>query len=319
MNNDVRSIEWLGLLRLLPRYIAPALVAVVMLGEGVVASLSGSLATQSAYNYVLVFVFALLTLKMIAISGWTVFLWDIDRLFFKLDSRIDADATVPEQEPDGSLLGRAREMLNLAMKNVRSKSIDLIERQYWEDINSGGVLAFPQPDITAAIKQIDNKRRDLLTPLTAMVASAMAIGNLPASVVSRLILRYVTPEVKLRLYRRLVLRFLAQLAALFAMTSLCFFISIVAWSRINDHVFTGTSVSATSVLLYQLDLMLRGALFDFMEHTQQSISPITINQGATLFVYYTLMFRMFVSIYVMSSVFKVGRFAFRHWRALLRR
>ena len=73
------------------------------------------------------------------------------------------------------------------------------------------------------------------------------------------------------------------------------------------------------VLLYQLDLMLRGALFDFMEHAHRSVSPIAINQTATAFVYYTLLFRMFVAVYVISSVFRVTRFVFRRWRPLLRR
>jgi hypothetical protein len=74
-----------------------------------------------------------------------------------------------------------------------------------------------------------------------------------------------------------------------------------------------------SIALYQLDLMLRGAFFDFiMEHTRQSISPIAVNRNATAFVYYTLMFRTFVAIYVMSSLFRVLRFVLRRWRVLLR-
>jgi hypothetical protein len=56
-----------------------------------------------------------------------------------------------------------------------------------------------------------------------------------------------------------------------------------------------------------------------MEHTQRSVSPLTINRNATAFVYYTLVFRMFVAVYVISSLFRVARFAFRRWRALLRR
>jgi hypothetical protein len=46
-------------------------------------------------------------------------------------------------------------------------------------------------------------------------------------------------------------------------------------------VFSQPTVSATSVLFYQFDLMLRGALFDFMEHTHHLISPVAINQRAT--------------------------------------
>ena len=44
-----------------------------------------------AYNYMLVGIFTTLTVTMIAICGWTVFLWDIDRLFFKLENKIDAE------------------------------------------------------------------------------------------------------------------------------------------------------------------------------------------------------------------------------------
>ena len=136
---------------------------------------------------------------------------------------------------------------------------------------------------------------------------------------SRLIFRYVAHEVKERLYRRLVLRFLSQLGALFALTAVCFYISILAWSRVDGSAFASASVSPANVLMYQLDLMLRGALFDVMEHTHRSVSPIAINQDATTFVYYTLLFRMFVAVYVISSVFRVARFMFRRRWLLLRR
>jgi hypothetical protein len=64
---------------------------------------------------------------------------------------------------------------------------------------------------------------------------------------------------------------------------------------VSGSVFNQASVSPISIIFYQLDLMLPGALFDFMEHTDRSISPITVNQNARAFVYYTLMFRMFVA------------------------
>ena len=325
MGGDTYSAGWQRLIRLLTQYIVPGLVAVVMLGELLGAPLDGSLSGfASVYNYLLLVAFIVVTVMMIAICGWTVFLWDIDRLFFTLDNRIDAeivelDKKSPDREQDGSLLGRAREMLNSAIQTVRGRSVALIEKAYWDDINAGGVLSFPQPDIAAAVEHIDKSRRDLLAPLTELVASAIPLGNFPASIMSRLIFRYVAHEVKVRLYRRLVLRFLSQLGALFALTAVCFYISILAWSRVNGSVFAAASASPASVLMYQLDLMLRGALFDFMEHTHRSVSPLTINQSATAFVYYTLLFRMFVAVYVFSSVFRVARFMFRRWRLLLRR
>jgi hypothetical protein len=324
MPGYARSIEWLRVIRIFTQYIAPGLAAVVLAIELARMISAGSASEGTAYYLVLASVFSLLTVAMIAICGWTVFLWDIDRLFFKLENKIDLEAGDPEaksttQEQDGSLLGRARDMINNAVRNVRTKSIGLIEKAYWDDINAGGVLAFPQPDIAAAVEQIDKSRRDLLAPLSELVASALPLGSMPAALVSRLIFRFVAPEVKVRLYRRLVLRFLAQLGALFALTAVCFFISILAWSRASGSVFSTGSVSTWSVFLYQLDLMLRGALFDFMEHTHRSVSPVTINQNATAFVYYTLMFRMFVAVYVISSLFRVTRFVVRRWRPLLRR
>jgi hypothetical protein len=135
------------------------------------------------------------------------------------------------------------------------------------------------------VERIDQSRHDLLAPLAKVGASAILVGTMPAALASQIIFRYVAPQVKVRLYRRL--RFLVQLGALFALTALCFFVSVQAWSRINPAIFTQVSVQPTSVVLYQLDLMLRGALFDFMEHTHRSVSPISVNQNATAFVYYT--------------------------------
>jgi hypothetical protein len=121
-----------------------------------------------------------------------------------------------------------------------------------------------------------------------------------------------------RLYRRLLLRFLSQLGALFILSAVCFYISILAWSRVNAAVFLSQSaISPIDVALYQLDLILRGALFDFMEHTRQSISPVVANRNVKVFLYYTLMFRMFVAVYVISSLFRMLRFVVRRWRVLL--
>ena len=215
-------------------------------------------------------------------------------------------------------LSRVRETVNSEVQSFKAQAVALIEKAYWKDINAGGVLAFPQPDIAAAVERIDESRRDLLAPLASLVETKLPLGVTGASIASRIVFRFVAPEVKVRLYRRLVLRFLSQLAALFVLTALCFYLSILAWSRVASSVFNQGDVSTWSIALYQLDLMLRGALFDFMEHTQRSISPIRIDQNATAFVYYTLLFRMFVAIYVVSSLFRVARFVAREWRALVR-
>jgi hypothetical protein len=316
------QLDWLRAIRHLTQYVVPGLIlAAVIIEFAGRTVISPSLA--SAYDHLHAIMFSLLTILMIGICGWTVFLWDIDRLFFKLEGKIDSEfADVPtntgQRGPDESLLGRTRDMLNNKVRHVRAEAVAAIEKAYWDDINAGGVLAFPQPNIAAAVEHIDERRRDLLRPLTALVASILPLGSAPASIVARVLFRYVAPEVKVRLYRRLVLRFLAQLSALFVLAAFCFYLSILGWSRVATSVFNQPDVHATSIMLYQLDLMLRGALFDFMEHTHRSISPVTIDQRATAFVYYTLLFRMFVAVYLISSLFRVLRFVARRWRALLR-
>jgi len=318
-------VDWLRLIRFLTQYVAPGLVTIVLIAE-ITDGFGGALVLPTvaiAYNYFILIVFSLLTTIMIGIFGWIVFLWDIDRLFFKLENTIDSQIVVMETKSgesgqDGTLLGRAREMLNKVVQSSRAMAVGSIEKSYWVDINAGGVLAFPKPNIAAAVEQIEKSRRDLLAPLTELVSHAIPLGSVSAPIVSRLIFRYFAPEIKVRLYRRLVLRFLSQLGALFVLTAICFYISILVWSRVSGSVFNQASVSSTNLVLYQLDLMLRGALFDFMEHTHRSVSPLTINQNATAFVYYTLMFRMFVAVYVMSSLFRVLRFMLRRWRVLLR-
>jgi hypothetical protein len=317
-------MDWLRLIRWSTQYVVPALVVAVAIVEiagwlfGVPLFLSGT------YNYVLLVVFSVLTAMMIGLCGWVIWRWDLDRLFFRLegqiDSRIASESGPDEDRNGGTLLDRASELL--LGKVIKGRSViwvKAIERSYWDDINAGGALAFPRPDVAAAVSQIEKSRHDLQASLADMVSRTMPLGGISAPIVSRLIFKSLAPQIKVRLCRRLLLRFLSQLGILFILSAICFYISILAWSRVSEAVLLSQSaVSPTSVALYQLDLILRGALFDFMEHTRWSISPIAVNRNATTFLCYTLMFRMFVAIYVMSSLFRVLRFVLQRWRVLFR-
>ena len=82
-------VDWLRLIRLLTQYVAPGLVTIVLIAE-ITDGLGGALVLPTvaiAYNYFVLIVFSLLTTIMIGIFGWIVFLWDIDRLFFKLENK----------------------------------------------------------------------------------------------------------------------------------------------------------------------------------------------------------------------------------------
>jgi hypothetical protein len=214
---------WLRMVRLFTRYVVPTLIAAALFVE--LSGLSFALSRDpDTYNYLLAILFSLLTLAMIGLCGWIVFLWDIDRLFFRLERRIDAEVGVESADTDQSVsvLSRAREMVNNKVQEVRARATAVTEKAYWDDINAGGVLAFPQPNVAAAVNQIDASRSDLLAPLANYVSTALPLGAAPAGIVARMIFRYVAPDVKVRLYRRLVLRFLFQLAAVFVLTAFAF-------------------------------------------------------------------------------------------------
>ena len=64
MRGDARSVDWLRLIRLLTQYIAPGLVAVVMLGELLGASLTSLSGSTGVYNCLLLAAFTVLTVTM---------------------------------------------------------------------------------------------------------------------------------------------------------------------------------------------------------------------------------------------------------------
>src|SRR5262249_25703048 len=96
---DVR-MDRLRLIRLLTQYVAPGLAAVVVIAEimGWLLGAPVSASVTHSYHYMLLIVFSLLTTIMIGISGWIVCLWGLDRLFFKLESKIDSQIARSESK-----------------------------------------------------------------------------------------------------------------------------------------------------------------------------------------------------------------------------
>jgi hypothetical protein len=128
-------IDWLRLIRFLTQYVAPGLAVAAVVVE-IIGWLLGASPFLSV-NYVLLIVL-LLTAIMIGICGWIVCLWDLDRLFFKLEDQIDSQIAALESKSgesgnDGTLLGRARELLlNKVMKGTRAMSVRAIEKYFGE-------------------------------------------------------------------------------------------------------------------------------------------------------------------------------------------
>jgi len=182
-------MDWLRLIRFLTQYVAPGLAAVVVVAE-VVGWLWGAPVSPSVthtYHSLLLIVFSLLTAILIGICGWIVCLWDLDRLFFQLENKLDSQfaalrSKADESGNDGTLLGRARELLNKVMKSSRAMAVSAIEKSYWIDINAGGALAFPKPNI---VRRWTRSRKAVViwlrpSPKSYRVRSLWAAFRLPS-------------------------------------------------------------------------------------------------------------------------------------------
>ena len=133
-------LDWLRAIRLLTQYVFPPLVTIA-----VVVELAGAgFALGRAYNFPVAILFSLLTICMIGVCGRIVFLWDIDRLFFGLEHKMDAHLpadTAAGEEVDGSSTRPTRASCSTPRRTPRAQAVGVIEKAYWEDINAGGVLA----------------------------------------------------------------------------------------------------------------------------------------------------------------------------------
>jgi hypothetical protein len=55
--------------------------------------------------------------------------------------------------------------------------------------------------------------------------------------------------------------------------------------------------------MFALDLVVRGALFDVMQHFDLRISPVSLNRSATWFVWYSFAFRMTFALTLLKILF----------------
>jgi hypothetical protein len=61
------------------------------------------------------------------------------------------------------------------------------------------------------------------------------------------------------------------------------------------------------LLLFVLDLLLRGGLFDFMEHFEKTVTHLKLNHDSALFAWYSFSYRLYVAAVFISTF---PRFAF---------
>ncbi len=113
---------------------------------------------------------------------------------------------------------------------------------------------------------------------------------------------------------------LAASAIAGALATQCFFLASHAWLALNPEVLS-RKATASELNYYILDLILKGALFDWMEHFKIRIVQLEARPG-TAYNQFSFHFRLFVSLIAVGtfaklmSLYKVV-FALPEHRALL--
>lgn len=94
-----------------------------------------------------------------------------------------------------------------------------------------------------------------------------------------------------------VILYYRGLAALMAIFFVLFVISMIILQRgAGIMLFAEGKASIAGMTLFALDLLARGALFDWMEHFELRFTPLHMNREMTWFVIYAFVFRMFYGL-----------------------
>ena len=104
--------DWSRIIRLSAQYAVPGLIAL-----GIITEFSGPPSNPNTlpgvYNIGITILFSLLTVTLIGMCAWVVFLWDIDRLFYRLERKIDAQTAAADEareEADGARMGKGNHL-----------------------------------------------------------------------------------------------------------------------------------------------------------------------------------------------------------------
>lgn len=83
----------------------------------------------------------------------------------------------------------------------------------------------------------------------------------------------------------------------------CFWIACHAWAAVDPGIFT-TRATSSAINYYILDLVMKGAFFDWMEHFKVSVTRLEAAPHNE-FVQLTFRFRLFISLVAIGTVAKL--------------
>src|SRR5206468_11579167 len=81
--------------------------------------------------------------------------------------------------------------------------------------------------------------------------------------------------------------------------------STQAWCSLDQNIFVGGNASPGDVILFVLDLMLRGGLFDLMEHFELHVGHLIRNRADWMFSLFSFSYRIYVPMFLIATVVRV--------------
>ena len=140
--------------------------------------------------------------------------------------------------------------------------------------------------LLVAYSVIQSRRFDVVTRLRQMLTQEKNLS---------------LAQAELSMLERVKASYAATIAQLSA-GILVFLAASLAWNAANRNIFTSGEVSNGSVLMFTLDLVCRGLLFDVMEHFDLSFTTARMNRSNWVYLIFSFLFRLYVSLLILKAI-----------------
>lgn len=94
-------------------------------------------------------------------------------------------------------------------------------------------------------------------------------------------------------------------ATFFLLSTLMFYSAVLFWARHDPHILTGEPATPVNIALFVLDLMLRGGLFDYMEHFELRVGDLRTNRNAWWFSLFAFAYRVYIPLFLIASAMRI--------------
>jgi hypothetical protein len=250
-------------------------------------------------------------LVLYAVFVTMIVTWDIDRIsyaveeeaqrrFLKRISPEKPEAADPNGSQDEAGKGNSwgvPSAMSAAFESLIARRAEFL----WQNLLQSGCIDFPRADVKLAIKAIREE---------SPAGDTGILDALKTLIVSKLFAHSYIPRLRLKIMDKLVTKFTREISILFVSVWTVFLATVLLWAYLAPGIFS-TRPDAPSIFVFVVDLTLRGAIFTVFDHLGISFTHLAPSAGAKLFIVHTLVFRLFMSLFVIATFIKVLKLLLR--------